>query len=321
MSKLESKFDDFLHEIEPDKKAIKYANKAHEPLRKYLSNEDEEFSEFFVDSFLYGSYRRHTAVDNIKDVDIVILTNFSEKENPNEVLKKLKSALARYYDDPENPEYQRRSIRVNDPLPGSDTKMTLDVIPAILVDDEDSPLKVPDRRAGNWIWTHPKRHIKYSSELNEENYSDGKFVPLVKIVKWWWKYHCTKNQPNVKHPNPKGFWLECLTAENFDKTKDNYADHFVALLQNVYTKYKDIKDVPALKDPGLENEQIKTSMTKTEFSKFIEILKKSLDLANKAINLEDDAESSDEWRKIFGPKFPWIRKSSDISSVKKRALS
>jgi SMODS domain-containing protein len=316
MSKLESQFNDFLSNIEPDSKAVKYAKKAHEPLREYLSK-DEEFGEHFVDSFLYGSYKRHTAVGDIKDVDIVILTNFSEENKPNDVLKKLKSALARYYKDPENPEYQRRSIRVNDPLPDSDIEMTLDVIPAILITDDESPLKVPDREAGKWVWTNPKGHIKYTSDLNKDNVSNGRFVPLVKIFKWWWRYQCEENQPDVERPKPKGFWLECLTGENFDMAKNSYADHFGALLHNVYIKYKDVKNVPELCDPGLKNEKIETTMTKAEFLKFMKILKNSLDLAVAAINMEDDSESSEEWRKVFGPKFPLVRKSSNSSSTKR----
>jgi len=316
MSKLESQFEEFLHNIEPDKKAIKYAVKAHEPLRDHLS-QDQKFAEFFIDSFLYGSYRRHTAVGDIKDVDIVILTNFTEKEKPNDVLKKLKSAIARYYKDPENPEYQRRSIRVNDPLPDSDTDMTLDVIPAILITDEDSPLKVPDREAGEWVWSHPKEHIKHTSKLNDDDFSEGRFVPLVKIVKWWWKYQCEENQPNVKRPKPKGFWLECLTAENFNQTKESYADHFVALLQNVHEKYKNEENVPELNDPGLENEVVKTSMSKEEFAKFMEILKNGLDLATNALNTSDDAESSEKWQQVFGQKFPVVKKTNEPNGVKK----
>ncbi len=316
MSKLESKFDEFLHNIEPDEKAVKYAIKAHEPLRKYLSSQDEDFAKYFVDSFLYGSYRRHTAVGDIKDVDIVILTNFTEDEEPNGVLKKLKSALARYYKDPKNPEYQRRSIRVDDPLPDLDTEMTLDVIPAISVTDNDSPLKVPDREVSEWIWSHPKGHIIHSNDLNSDTFSDGRFVPLVKMAKWWWKFQCEVHQPDVERPKPKGFWLECLTAENFDRTKDCYADHFIALMQNVYAKYGDKENVPELKDPGLKNESIKTSMTKKEFAKFMEILKNSLEITNDAANTEDDAKSSEKWREVFGPKFPLVRKPSGSSPKK-----
>lgn len=313
MSKLEAKFDEFLSAIEPNSKAVNYAIKAHEPLRENLS-EDEKFSGRFVDSFLYGSYKRHTAIGDIKDVDIVILTNYSEDDKPNDVLKDLKGALARYYNDPENPEYQRRSIRINDPLPGDDTEMTLDIIPAILVTDKDSPLKVPDREVDAWVDTHPMGHIKHSSTLNKDSYSDGRFVPLVKIIKWWWKYQCSEKQPKVKRPKPKGFWLECLVSENFDKLKDNYAEHFVALLQNVYDKYKDAKDVPELNDPGLNGKKIVTSMDKSEFSKFMDILEESLELSKNALNLDDEAESSEEWQKVFGKKFPLVKKASSNSS-------
>lgn len=318
MSKLESQFKDFLSNIEPGSKAIMYAQKAHEPLRDYLSK-DKEFGEYFVASFLYGSYRRRTAVGNIKDVDIVILTSFSEKDKPNDVLKKLKSALARYYNDPENPEYQRRSIRINDPLPDSDTEMTLDVIPAIIITDDETPLKVPDREVGAWVWTHPKGHIKHTSDLNKDDVSDGRFVPLVKIVKWWWKHQCEVNQPDIERPKPKGFWLECMVGENFDSTKKDYASHFVALLQKVYDKYKDEDGVPELYDPGLKNEKIKTGMTNNEFSKFIKILKSSLDLAIDALNTEGDAESSEKWQEVFGQKFPSVKKLLYASVVKKDA--
>jgi hypothetical protein len=313
MSKLESQFKEFLHNIEPDREAVQHAKKAHEPLRKHLS-EDQEFQKYFVDSFLYGSYQRDTAVGDIKDVDIVILTNFDEKDKPNDVLKKLKAALARYYKDPENPEYQRRSIRINDPLPGSNTEMTLDVIPAIIITDDDEPLKVPDREVSEWVWSHPKGHMKYTSDLNKDDVSKERFVPFVKIMKWWWKYQCEMNQPEVERPKPKGFWLECLAGENFEASKGSYAEHFIAVLQNVCSKYEGEKDVPELDDPGLHKTKIKSRMSKKEFAKFMEILKDSVDLAVDALDTLDDAKSSEKWRNVFGPKFPLVRKISRETS-------
>src|SRR4030066_843010 len=147
MTKLNSLFEQFLSKTEPDKKAIKYAHSAHEPVRDFLED-DEDFGEYFEDSFLYGSYKRHTAVGDIKDIDIVVLTSFdpdNEEDTPQKVLRQLKSALARYYKDPENPEYQRRSIRINRPLPNKNTELTLDIIPASAVSGNDEPLKVPDQ--------------------------------------------------------------------------------------------------------------------------------------------------------------------------------
>lgn len=148
MAKLDELFKTFLGNIEPDKDAVKYASEAHTFVREALEG-DDIFGDYFEDAFLYGSYKRHTAVGTIKDVDIVVLTNFDledENNTPHRVLRKLKAALSRCYDDPENPEYQRRSIRIDEPLPDKeDVEMTLDIIPAVVVTNDKERLKVPDR--------------------------------------------------------------------------------------------------------------------------------------------------------------------------------
>ena len=307
MSKLNSLFEQFLTNIEPDEDAVAYAQEAHKPVRDFLEN-DDEFGEYIENTFLYGSYRRHTAIGDIKDVDIVVLTNFdteSEVYTPQKVLRKLKAALARHYDDPENPEYQRRSIRINDPLPDRpDVSMTLDIIPAVAPFGDDEPLLVPDREVKAWVQSHPKGHINATSGLNSKDYSDGKFVPLVKIMKWWWKYQCEERQPDIERPKPKGFWVECLTAEMFDSTQSTWADHFVAVLANIVEQYGDASEAPELQDPGMSGQTIKTNMTAAEFGVFIAAAKECLDRAIAACDQEDDTESSAIWREIFGDEFP-----------------
>lgn len=305
MAKLDWIFNDFLGMIEPSSKAVSYAIKAHEPVREHLES-DETIKQYIKNTFLYGSYKRHTAVGNIKDVDIVVLTNFDvtdEKNTPGNVLKKIKLSLSEFYDDPENPEYQRRSIRINDPLPDTDTEMTLDIIPAIPVDKDDGILWVPDREAGKWIYSHPNGHIKNTTSLNSDEYSKGKFVPLVKIAKWWWKYQCCVLIPLTKRPKPKGFWIECLVAENFDPDQKTWAEHFIALLENIEKKYSKTQSVPELQDPGLPDETIKTSMTLDEFEFFMNVVKDSLGFAHKALDEGDENNSIIFWQQIFGDKF------------------
>ncbi len=324
MAKLNDLFKEFLQNIEPDDEAVNYAIKAHEPVREFLK-QDEEFKDYYVDSFLYGSYRRHTAIGEIKDVDIVILTNFDttvEENSPQNVLRKLKSALAKHYKDPENPEYQRRSIRINEPLPNKkDVEMTLDIIPAVPITDSDGILLVPDRESKEWVKTHPKGHIEYVNQLNEEDYSNGKFVPLTKMMKWWWKYQCSVIQPDVERPKPKGFWIECLTSENFNPKAGDWADHIIATLTNISTSYTQTDSVPELMDPGLPDHIIKTSMTSDEFKVFMEAINSSLELAQKAYGEENELESSKLWREVFGEEFPLAsnQKSSQTNNlVRKR---
>jgi hypothetical protein len=311
MPELNSTFEDFLSAIEPGDKAVKYAIKAHEPVREHLKS-DDSFKENVIDTFLYGSYRRHTAVGDIKDVDIVVLTSFditNEECSPNNVLKKLKASLSRFYKDPENPEYQRRSIRINEPLPDKDTEMTLDIIPAVPVDKNDGVLWVPDREVKKWVYSHPNGHIKSTTQLNSDEYSQGRLVPLVKIAKWWWKYQCSVRIPKTERPKPKGFWIECLVAENFDPSQKTWAEQFISLFQNVQSKYSSPKSVPELRDPGLTNETIKTNMTLDEFSFFMEVLEDSLNIAQKALAEGDEETSEKLWREVFGDKFGKNKKS------------
>ena len=314
MTKLNSQFEKFLSNIEPDKKMVKYAQSAHEPVREFLED-DEDFGEYVEDTFLYGSYKRHTAVGDIKDVDIVVLTNFDtqrEDNTPNKVLRKLKSALARHYKNPEMLEYQRRSIRINEPLPEyKEVEMTLDIIPAVPTGSDDDPLLVPDRELKKWILSNPKAHLAYTSELNNPDNSDGQFVPLVKIMKWWWKYQCELRQPDVERPKPKGFWIEALTGENYDSNQNDWVDHFIVTLENISEKYSDVTEVPELQDPGLPEETIKTSMTFDEFQVFMEAVNESLQQAKFALSDMDDLRSSEIYKDIFGDKFPLFDKDEN----------
>lgn len=307
MSALNDSFNQLLARINPDKQAVRYAQKAHEPVRDHLES-DDNFSEHVEDTFLYGSYKRNTAVGKIKDVDIVVLTNFDinlEENTPDKILRKLKASLTRYYKNADNTDYQRRSIRVNDPLPDDHgIEITLDVIPAVAINGIDGILLVPDIELKEWVESHPKGHINYTSRLNDDAYSGQQFVPLVKILKWWWKYQCSVHQPSVERPKPQGFWIEVLTGQCFDPNKKEWADHFIATLQNIVDRYGASEDVPKLPDPGLPGKTIQTSMTKSEFKTFIKIVGTSLELAKKAYNEVDTRKSSEIWQTIFGEYFP-----------------
>jgi hypothetical protein len=310
-------FDTLLSDINPSQEAISYAQEAHERVRSALE-QDEKYGKYVLGSFLYGSYKRRTAVGDIKDVDVVILTDYdiTDPENtPSKVLRKLKAALARCYDDPENPEYQRRSIRVNDPLPEhSDSELTLDIIPAVALQGKDNPLMVPDKEQKIWVESHPKGHLSKVSELNADDCSRGMFVPLVKIMKWWWKYQCQLRQPKVVRPKPKGFWVECLTAENFDRSMTTYADHFIKVLENVSSKYHNPSFVPMLADPGLPWKTIQTSMELPDFKVFMTAVDESLELARRARD-DEGATSSELWNTIFGLDQDSAAKDNLIKSI------
>jgi hypothetical protein len=183
-------------------------------------------------------------------------------------------------------------------------KRQLDIIPTVAVNGEDAPLLVPDREQKAWIKSHPKGHLRHTTELNDDNHSEGRYVPLVKMMKWWWKYQCDLRQPDVERPKPKGFWVECLTGENFDPAQRDWADYFITVLERVSDKYAGVNAVPELPDPGLSGEVVKTSMTRKEFEVFMTTVNECLDQARTAYKEGDKLRSSELWREIFGERFP-----------------
>ncbi len=306
MTKLNSYFKEFLSKIEPSKEAKHIAQTAHTKLREFIED-DDVFGERVKDTYLYGSYRRNTAIENIKDVDIVLLTDFditNSENSPKKVLSSLKDALSNYYDGPKDLAYQRRSIRVDKPLESSDSKLTLDVIPAVECNNSTKEIFIPDRSLNEWIKSNPKGHIEKTNHLNSKDYGNGMFVPLVKMFKWWWMYRCEDVYPDEERPKPKGFWLECLVGNCFTPGLADWADNFLSLLRRIIDIYGNYSEVPELIDPGLPDQTIKTSMNFEEFKIFLNEVKQASSLVEEAILEKDDLSSSIKWRDIFGDAFP-----------------
>ena len=74
MTTSESYFKQFVKNISPDNESSENAKNAHNNLRDHL-----EWKTEYKDSFLYGSYKRSTAIHNIDDVDICMLLDIGFK--------------------------------------------------------------------------------------------------------------------------------------------------------------------------------------------------------------------------------------------------
>ena len=80
--------------------------------RDRLAN-DKNFKDWFDSTFLYGSYRRNTATQPIKDVDVCVLLNIKSGEHkPQTVVDRLRRVLERNgYNNKMG--LQRRSVRID----------------------------------------------------------------------------------------------------------------------------------------------------------------------------------------------------------------
>ena len=82
---LQKDFDEFLSNIEPSKSTITYISSIQTNLREYLKTHDT-YSAIYKDSFLSGSYAKHTSIRTVKDdkkrdVDIIVVTEYSKNDD------------------------------------------------------------------------------------------------------------------------------------------------------------------------------------------------------------------------------------------------
>src|SRR6266850_879699 len=106
---LSSDFKALLSSIEPGTQHVKDAKAAHEKVRDQLKT-DAESKEAHKDTFLSGSYARSTAINDIKDVDVICLLDIDHLiTSPDVVLAWVESVLSRYYTDTRR---QGRSVGV-----------------------------------------------------------------------------------------------------------------------------------------------------------------------------------------------------------------
>lgn len=96
MSK-ETDFETFLNKIEPSKTTKDYISSVQNTLRKFLENHDK-YKDIVKETFLTGSYAKHTCIrpgtyDGKPDVDIAVITKYTNSDNSKDVLNELYDVL------------------------------------------------------------------------------------------------------------------------------------------------------------------------------------------------------------------------------------
>jgi hypothetical protein len=184
----------------------------------------------------------------------------------------------------------KRSVRV------VTSTSEIDVVP-VIADGES--YKIADREIDDWRKTNPKGHKTWSAEKNGD--FDGRFKPLVKLMKWW-----RKENP-LPGKRPKGFVLEVLVARHAPKGETHYGEAFARTLEDIYETYKDDAQAdikPVIQDPSVNNSDILAKVTVAQWKAFIEKCRVYAGYARKAQDADDMEEATTQWRKVFGQRFP-----------------
>ncbi len=240
--------------------------------------------------FLTGSYRRETKTKPLKDVDIFVVIRSGgaqgslRQEGPSAILNKLAAILRLKY---ENVVVDSMACTV---IFGSgDDIVSFDVVPAF--ERATDEFEIPDTRTGTWIVTNPKKHHEMSTEKNKV--CDGKFVPLVKMLK--------AINRELGDPVTPSFLTEVMAQELVKEPFGRYQDEVRWFLASASEGVADAWPDPAGLGPDVN------TMTSSERSQAAKALEDSLEIAEHAIRLEDDGQERaavEEWRRLFGWRMP-----------------
>ena len=144
------RFIELLEDIEPSVTTKSKASRAHTMVRDHLRLHIT-FKYRWEGDFLAGSYARNTAIrpkrtadgQDRPDIDIIVVTNFSTLDHPDDVLKQLSRVLE---DNFQVERINKRSVRV------ITANAEIDVVPVV---ELGMVYELPDRDLGHWKLTKP----------------------------------------------------------------------------------------------------------------------------------------------------------------------
>ena len=209
---LPTKFEQFRQEIELTPNQRQRIIDSHTHLRQ----NNLIRLQYVNDSFLTGSYKRHTMIRPPNDVDIFVLTNYSPYEvAPNTVLNKLKLDL--------RSSYPNSVVRQDKPCIVLDfNHCKFELTPAIKVSQyADLGYYIPSQEENTWMKVESPRVLE--ERLSNANQRlNGMLTPLIKMMKVCKRYNNLKAK--------KSFELEDIAINSLSYVTD-YRDGVQKLLR------------------------------------------------------------------------------------------
>lgn len=301
-----ARFDELLSDIEPSSTTKGQCAWAQRDIRDFLESHPD-FGQKISYSFLSGSYARATAIRpkttegevERPDIDVTVVTTFTTDDRPDGVLEAFVAALAGDY---EVERKNKRSVRVQT------SRAEIDIVPLIPHGDR---FRIGDRSEEDWLPTNPPAHTTFAEEQNGASKFDGRFIPMVKLFKWW-------RRERLSTKRPKGIALEVLVAKFAPCNETHYGEMFAQLLENIASAYGDMADrgvKPFLADPAMGSNDILSKVSITNWKDFIQRVRIDASRAREAQDTEDMERATELWRGIFGSRFKSTARPAKGSSL------
>ena len=282
-------FKDFATALEIDKTTIENAIDLHEKARKGLKDRLEGHKR----SLLSGSYPRHTRLDPLDDIDIIVVVDSTDPwDNDPETAMKAAGEAVR-------PDFPGSTIRLgahaakvmpkDPPIPD----VHLDIVVATETGD-GTILEISERDPeSNWKKSDPEAH---AAKLTEANDAWAKRLkPTIKQAKHW--------NRNAEGDPLRSFLVEALALRIFTGEGDISA---AKMVQKFFNESKKAVLTPT-KSPAVPDGSVDGDMTDDEREAHADRLTKASKKADDAVAAEDAGDESaaqEIWYDLFGDPFP-----------------
>ena len=209
-------FDYFFGRINPSPSYVEAASDAHAKVRDQIEDRQSPCADLKTETFLQGSFRRpsasfrrHTAIHSINDVDVVALTlvrrpDLANRATRDQIFDLIKSAIESRTAFAGKVRYGPNSMCLKLDV-GS---VTIEVLPALRYSGKspaDEPFLIFDPRINppQWRPAFARHHQQCLTEKNRT--SSGIFIPCVKVFK-----HILSQQNNFSKDDVVSFHIECF---------------------------------------------------------------------------------------------------------------
>jgi hypothetical protein len=264
-------------------------------IRRHTEVRDCIRATFGVDrDFLTGSYDRHTKTKPLKDVDIFFALGEKEKKwrekEPHEILDAFGNCLAnKYGKDAVDPGRRCATVEFEKNTKNEEGKvLSIDAVPAFELDD---CYEIPDRNLDRWIKTDPEVHAEKCTTKNKA--LDGKWVPLVKMIKRW--------NRSAGNPIKPSFLIEVMAQDLVDAPFTTYPRE----VQRFFAAVPAVLNGP-WQDPAGFGPPVSDQMTPELVLKAVSALRQAEKKASLAMRREGEGQQGEAlalWSEIMGRYF------------------
>lgn len=269
---------------------------------------------------LAGSWKKHTILkptgENPIDIDLVLFIEGAE--NIKSDLQKVHDFIVDYLEDI----YPQKNIGEDVETNGKTksikikfkaTGLEVDIVPVVTITTPKEYVWQPERGGGGKYITSVSKQLNFSLELRKNNPS---YTAIVRILKWWKNYkelNSTDDEPGLS-----SFAIELIVGYlDIEKgVESNIEEAVIRFFQFLSTvdfpkiSFKDaINDIPSFNTPVFiadntnnENNTAK-KLTTDKWKEIVEEADDAFDTLNIAQSKNNEGDTLEEWKRIFGPTF------------------